>query len=194
MNNWDSYHKITSNKPPSNNVVTFIKKYNNLIGDAIDLGCGAGADTIYLIEHNWNVLAIDSTDVENLIRNKLNFEKQNKFMFQLQRFEELKLPKCDLIISNNALPFCNKKYFFNMWKEIYNSINLNGFFVGNFFGIKDEWNIESDKMTFLSMDNIIELFKNFDILELDEFEKDKPTALGKLKHWHIFNIIAKKRI
>lgn len=157
MNNWDNYHKITNNKPPRKNIIRFIEKYNNLTGNAIDLGCGAGCDTIYLIEHNWNVLSIDSTNVENTIRNKLSYEKQDKFNFQVQKFEELHLPKCDLIISNNALPFCNKEYFYNMWQEICNSINLNGFFVGNFFGLKDEWNTCADKRTFLSKEDVIDL-------------------------------------
>lgn len=192
MNNWNNYHKITNNKPPCKNIIKFIEKYNNSIGNAIDLGCGAGGDTIYLIEHNWNVLAIDSTNVENMIRNKLSYERQDKFNFQVQKFEELHLPKCDLIISNNALPFCNKKYFYNMWQEICNSINLNGFFVGNFFGLKDEWNTESDKRTFLSKKNVLELFKDFDILEIEEIEKNRPTALGKMKRWHTFEVIAKK--
>ncbi len=193
MNNWDKYHKITNNKPPRKNIIKFIDKYKDLTGNAIDLGCGGGCDTIYLIEHNWNVLSIDSTDVENIIRNKLSYEKQNKFNFQVQKFEELHLPKCDLIISNNALPFCNKKYFYNMWKEISNSINSNGFFVGNFFGLKDEWNIHENKGTFLSKEDVTELFKDFDILEFDEIEKDRSTALGKIKHWHTFEVIARKR-
>lgn len=194
MNNWDNYHKITDNKPPCKNIIKFIEKYNNLTGNAIDLGCGSGCDTIYLIEHNWNVLSIDSTNVENTIRNKLSYEKQNKFNFQIQKFEELHLPKCDLIISNNSLPFCAKKYFYNMWQEICNSINLNGFFVGNFFGLKDEWNTGSDKRTFLSKEDVIELFKNFDILKFEEIEKNKPTALGNIKHWHTFEIVAKKKL
>ena len=58
MNNWNNYHKITDNKPPRKNIIKFIEKYNNLTGNAIDLGCGSGCDTIYLIEHNWNVLSI----------------------------------------------------------------------------------------------------------------------------------------
>ena len=61
------------------NIIKFIEKYNNLTGNAIDLGCGSGCDTIYLIEHNWNVLSIASTNVENTIRNKLSYGKQDKF-------------------------------------------------------------------------------------------------------------------
>ena len=192
MSEWNKYHKVTNNIPPRKNIVNFIKQHKELSGNAIDLGCGAGNDTIYLIKNNWNVLAIDGTDVENLIKEKLNEEEKTRLSFQVQRFEELNLPKSDLIISNNALSFCNKAYFYKMWKEICNSINLNGFFVGNLFGIKDEWNTQKNTRTFLKKEQVIELFKDFEIIDFKEIEKDRTTALGKMKHWHTFEIIAKK--
>ena len=178
MSEWNEYHKVTNNIPPRKNIVNFINNYKELSGKAIDIGCGAGNDTIYLIQNNWNVLAIDGSDVENSIKEKLNDEEKEKFSFQVQKFEDLKLPKSDLIISNNALPFCNKEYFYTMWQEICNSINSNGFFVGNLFGINDEWNTPKDKRTFLNKEQVIDLFKDFEIISLKEFEKDRTTALG----------------
>ena len=79
-----------------------------------------------------------------------------------------------------------------MWTEICSNIKDNGYFVGNFFGINDEWNTKNDKRTFLSKKEVIELFREFEILEIKEIEKDKPTAEGKMKHWHTFEIIARK--
>lgn len=192
MSEWNEYHKVTNNIPPRKNIVNFINNHKELSGMAIDIGCGAGNDTIYLIQNSWNVLAIDGTDVENSIKEKLNNEEKEKFSFQVQKFEELKLPKSDLIISNNALPFCNKEYFYTMWEEICNSINYDGYFVGNLFGINDEWNTPKDKRTFLNKEQVIDLFKDFEIISLKEFEKDRPTALGKMKHWHTFEVVARK--
>ena len=49
-------------------------------------------------------------------------------------------------------------------------------------------------MVFLSKEQVLELFKNsFEIIEFNEVEKDGKTGLGKMKHWHIFDVIAKKR-
>ena len=48
-------------------------------------------------------------------------------------------------------------------------------------------------MTFLSKEQIINLFKDFDIIEFKESEKDGKTGIGKFKHWHTFDIIAKKK-
>ena len=49
-------------------------------------------------------------------------------------------------------------------------------------------------MVFLSKEQVLELFKNsFEIIEFNEVEKDGKTGLGKMKHWHIYNVIAKKK-
>ena len=191
MRDWDNFHDITENKPPRKNIVHFISNYN-IIGNAIDLGCGSGSDTVFLIKNNWNVLAIDSSNVEERIRKKLASNEQGKLRFEAQRFEELRLPKCDLLISNNSLPFCDQNYFRQMWTEICFSINDKGYFVGNFFGINDEWNTENDKRTFFTKEEVIKLFDGFEILEIQDIEIDKPTAQGKIKHWHTIEIIARK--
>lgn len=40
---------------------------------------------------------------------------------------------------------------------------------------------------------MLELFKDsFEIIEFHEVEKDFATGLGNIKHWHLYNIIAKK--
>ena len=36
------------------------------------------------------------------------------------------------------------------------------------------------------------LFKDFELIHLDEIEKDAMTASGEEKHWHIYDIIARK--
>ena len=49
-------------------------------------------------------------------------------------------------------------------------------------------------MVFMSKEQVLELFKNsFEIIEFNEVEKDGMTGLGKMKHWHIYNVIAKKK-
>ena len=49
-------------------------------------------------------------------------------------------------------------------------------------------------MAFLSKEQVLELFKNsFEIIKFNEVEKDGKNGLGKMKHWHIYNVIAKKK-
>lgn len=70
----------------------------------------------------------------------------------------------------------------------------NGYFTGNFFGLNDSWTKIEKEMVFLSKEQILDLFKDFfEILHFNEFENDGKTALGKMKHWHIYNVIAKRK-
>ena len=69
---------------------------------------------------------------------------------------------------------------------------LTGYFVGNFFGVYDSWNKTKIQMKFMTKEEVINLFKNYEIIVFKEIEKDAKTGLGKMKHWHIYNVIAKK--
>ena len=48
-------------------------------------------------------------------------------------------------------------------------------------------------MVFLSKKQIFDMLEKFEIIEFKEEEKDGKTALGKMKHWHIYSVIAKKK-
>lgn len=68
-----------------------------------------------------------------------------------------------------------------------------GYFIGNFFGYKDSWaNIKKD-VFFMNKEDVLNLFKKFEIKSFNEIERDGKTGLGKIKHWHTFEIIAKKK-
>ena len=135
MRNIEKFYENTKNAKPHDNVKRFIeieKKRSN----AIDLGCGAGRDTIYLLKNNWNVTAIDREDTKSIIESKLNTEELEKFKFICQDFENIKLNKSDLIVSNFSIPFCNKNYFNEFWNKIVYSINKGRIFCWKFFWIK----------------------------------------------------------
>ena len=190
--NIEKYYDNTENEMPNYTVKKFIE-LNVEPGNAVELGCGAGRDTVYLIRNGWNVLAIDREDVETRIVSKLLVEELEQFEFFKQRFEDIELENSNLVVANFSLPFCNKNDFKKLWAKINHSILKDGYFVGNFLGDKDEWKIAKEKMTFLTKDQVMELFRNFEIVEFKEVEKDGLTGIGKMKHWHIFNVIAKKK-
>ena len=49
-------------------------------------------------------------------------------------------------------------------------------------------------MVFLTKEQVLNLFKEaYKIVHFNEIEKDGKTGLGKMKHWHIYNVIAKKK-
>ena len=48
-------------------------------------------------------------------------------------------------------------------------------------------------MVFLDKKQVLELFNEFEIINFKEIEKDGITGLKQQKHWHIFDVIAKKK-
>ena len=124
MGNIEKFYENTKNGMPHDNIKKFIEM-NTRNGNAIDLGCGAGRDTIFLIKNNWNIIAIDREDTKDIIEISLNAEELKKFKFVQQNFENIQLDKNDLIVSNFSIPFCNKNHFNDFWLKIVNSINSN---------------------------------------------------------------------
>lgn len=107
------------------------------------------------------------------------------------RFENVELPKVDLITASSSLPFCNPKYFDIVLLKIVEAINIGGRFSDNFFGNNDGWTFDK-KMTFLTKEQIDKMFERFDIEYFEETQEDKITALGEAVHRHKFDVIAKK--
>ena len=132
MNKIYKYYKNTKNALPHKNVQTVLEM-DIIPGNAIDLGCGAGRDTIYLIKNGWNVLAIDKEETKGLIEEKLNENELKNFRFSLQNFQNVELEKNNLIVSNFSIPFCGKKYFKEFWNKIEESIEKGRIFCWEFF-------------------------------------------------------------
>lgn len=72
------------------------------------------------------------------------------------------------------------------------AIRHDGIFVGQLFGIHDQWNVPGRPMTFLTREQVLELLRGLEIIELDEDDVDGHVANGSPKHWHVFHVIARK--
>lgn len=139
-------------------------------------------------------MGIDKEQTEELIRENLTIDENQRFTFKQISFEEIKeLPTSDLIVSNFAMPFCNPICFEDFWEIVCSSINKDGYFLGNFFGIEDEWNGVKKRMSFFDIDKMKELFKDFEIIEIKEKIYDEKTGMGVLKHWDVIDVFARKR-
>lgn len=189
----EKYYDNTEGLEP-NYVIGEFLKLGVVPGRALELGCGAGRDTVCLIKNGWYVLAIDKEDVEERIRGRLEEDECKRFRFSRQSFEDVKLEECDLVVANFSLPFCDKSRFVDLWRKVEESICCGGYFVGNFFGDTDEWAETKRKMTFLTCEEVRRLFADeFEVVKFDEIEKDAITGMGKMKHWHVINVIARRR-
>lgn len=191
--NAEKYYNNTEDNRPTPNVKYFFENCKPRPQQAVDLGCGAGNDTVYLINNGWDVIAIDKENVKDRISKRLKQEQLSKFKFQKQIFEDIKLEKCDLFVANYSLSFCEKEKFQELWNKITESINCDGYFIGNFFGVNDSWSKYKLNMSFFTKDEVISLFSEFEIINFKEVERDGTTGLNKMKHLHLFIVIARKK-
>lgn len=194
---WDSYYKNRSNQIPRETVLKALElfeKEKNGNFFAIDLGCGHGADTLELLKRRWKVLAIDNdSNGLKLLNESAMPEWKKNLKTSKQAFEAIKLKECDLLNAGYSIPFCKPEYFEKLWIKIVNSVKEGGRFSGNLFGNRDEW-AEIKTMTFNTKDEAKKLFKDFEVEFFEERDEDGFIASGEAKHWHVFSVVAKKKI
>ena len=188
MENSKEYYKATQKNLPSGLIRNFfIFKYNEKLNGntAIDLGCGAGNDTEFLISKGFKVTAIDSQEeVKEFFSNKdLNKENLNLIV---EDFSKVDLPKADLILANMSLFFV-KDNFEEFLRKSLEKVNKNGFIVANFLGKEDEWN---GNKTTIEKDELLSYFKDFKMYYFSEEMYYKDTARGINKFWHVYTIMA----
>jgi SAM-dependent methyltransferase len=195
-NCWENFYQKTNANPPHELLI-------NLLGyfpqgsipaqlRAIDLGCGAGSDTVELLKRGWNVLAIDAEPAAiKHLRIKVPVEYETRLHTQVASFDSVELSPADLVYASYSLPFCAPDRFDQLWNNILNAIKPGGRFAGQFFGVKDSW-ANDPEMNFHTEAQVRGRFANLEIEYFLEEDKDGDAVSGP-KHWHVFHIIARKK-
>lgn len=188
MKDWTNYQNETYGDDVCKLLIEFLDNYK--VDNAIDLGCGSGNETVYMIKNGIKVLAIDRQLNQDFILNRLSDNEKKMISFKESSFEDVELPKTKLLTAFFSVPFCNPNNFDELWTKIYNSIEDNGYFVGQLFGDRDAWNVVESINTF-SIDKVKEYLKNYNIIKLEEIEYVRESDNKK---WHFYDIIAQKKV
>lgn len=188
MKDWTNYQNETYGDDVCKLLIEFLDNYK--IDNAIDLGCGSGNETVYMIKNGIKVIAIDRQLNQDFILNRLSDSEKQLISFKKSSFEDVELPKTKLLTAFFSIPFCNPNNFDELWTKIYNSIEDNGYFVGQLFGDRDAWNVVESINTF-SIDKVKEYLKNYNIIKLEEIEYVRESDNKK---WHFYDIMAQKKV
>jgi hypothetical protein len=189
---WQEHYTDRKNRP----VAPFLVKATSFVqnkGIAVDLGTGDLVDAQFLISQGFSkVIAIDK---ELPPRGLLEQLSKNNFEFIQSSFDEFVFPvkEYHLINAHYALPFNSPKTFDKVWSGIEHSLATGGVFVGQFFGIRDQWNKQNTDFTFHTRSEVEHLLNNMEVLEFEEEEIDRKLASGVVKHWHLFHVMAKAK-
>jgi len=185
---WEDFYKITKDRPPWPLLVQAVSLLSQK-KDALDLGCGAGRDTRFLLEQGFTVTAVDNDPHAIALLADL---PQNCLRVVHSSFEAFDFETYELVNAHFTLPFAPQDRFHEVFARIKHALNADGIFVGQFFGVNDEWNTPGNQMTFLTREQAEAELKDLRILEFREEDVDSHVADGTPKHWHVFHIIAQK--
>ncbi len=161
-------------------------------GVAIDLGCGAGNETIALLEAGWRVHAVDAGAPAIELVNERALGNQALQTHQM-RFSEFAFPpQVDLVCALFALPFQSPDEFARTWAAMASALRPGGLFAGQLFGPRDDWVVAfPERMAGQNRAELDVLLEGFEVLELEEMEADGAPTVGESKHWHLYHVLAR---
>ncbi len=184
------YYYLTKNAPASPLLKRALLILERKRGTIIDLGCGAGRDTKYLLNKGFIVTAVDQNSEAKKIL--IGLPNQDRLTCVISTFDKFNFGKYDVVSAQWSLPFNPPGSFNKVFTKIKKSINPGGVFVGQLFGEEDEWKVPGTKMTFHTRREAKELLKGLKVLEFGEEKRLGSLADGTPKYWHVFHIIAQK--
>jgi SAM-dependent methyltransferase len=158
---------------------------------AVDLGFGAGNDTLELLRRKWKVLAIDGEPAAgHFLSGRVTPQQRRALTIRNSPMEGLVLPKVDLVYASFSLPFCARTEFPRLWTTIRRALVPGGHFAGQLFGDRDEW-AGKRPMTFHSIRKTRALTRGYRVELFRETEEEGRSFEGP-KHWHYFDLILEK--
>jgi tellurite methyltransferase len=193
---WVGYYRWTSKKQPRE-LVTQVLRHIEWEGKgrrsrhAVDLGFGAGNDSLELLRHGWKVVAIDGQEAAaKFLDKRVPPRHRSSLTCVVAQMEDLEVPPADLIYASFSLPFCTPENFPALWSRIRKAVRPGGHFAGQLFGDRDEWR-GNWTMSFHSVDQVRRMSRGFKVELLRETEEEGMSFSGP-KHWHYYDIILGK--
>lgn len=187
---WNKYFEATKDLPPSKLLKEAMTVLNAPTKQALDLGCGAGRDTRYLLEQGFVVTALDSDPAAG--EYIMALPHQDNVRFICDSFSNFSFEDYSFINASYSLPFSDKGSIPSLFTKIKDSLVTGGVFSGQLFGFSDDWNAKDSLLSFHTKEGVEKLLEGTVIIKLSESEYDAKTVAGDIKHWHVFDIIAHK--
>jgi tellurite methyltransferase len=186
---WSDYYEENEGREPREMLLEVLARFPEP-GDAVDLGCGSGIETLAMLQRGWRVFATDAEDeaIERL-RARVPPDIAHRLRTSVSRMEDVDLPAADLLQAGFSLFFCRPDRFAEVWAKVGRSLCAGGTFVGQLLGERDTWAPEDDISSF-SESHAHALFDGWTIERFEEQDEDGDSLDGP-KHWHVFHVVAR---
>jgi SAM-dependent methyltransferase len=194
---WPDYYDVTAERPSWTTTRVAAEAFGEHPADgprfAVDLGCGAGRDTRELLRRGWRVLATDMTpEGPETLWGLTPTDDRERLETEVARLQDFEIPACDLVNANLILPFQPAADYEATWARILAAIPVGGRFSGMLFADKDDLTGEPDA-TCPTPEVIRAYLDGFEIEYWTEKEEDGQTALGDDHHFHLIEVVARRR-
>lgn len=191
---WIEYYRRNAGRAPRR-LLTDAVSFTSEPGLALDLGSGDGTETLWLLERDWSVFAVDREPAAvALLKDHVTTNSTHQLRVEQADLATFHVPAADLILAGNTLPFLTRHQFHNTWGRLREALPPRGILAVNLFGNHDSWasgDSQVQGMSFHTHQDVNTLLDGLEILQLEEHEFDGGSGRGT-KHWHRFDIIAKK--
>ena len=158
-------------------------------GRALDLGFGAGNETMDLLDRGWRVTAMDVTGeaVDNLRERAAGREGLTVVQGDLA---EVELPEADYVLAVFSLFFFEQDRFPALWDRVRAAVAPGGRIAGHLLGERDSWR-ERDWINTHTEDAARALLDGFEVEHFEVTDEDGDAMSGP-KHWHLYEFIARR--
>lgn len=199
MGKWSAYFSVHRDSKPHKLVEDAYASFSDETADshqplkALDLGCGTGRDTVFLLDKGCDVTALDAESEAIEITRERTRHRADHVSLIVSKLEEMQLPEqYDLISSNLTLSFVASKHFYDVWSKIVQHISFDDRFSGQFFGEQHEW--ANSEQSFFTYSQMLDLFRLMFEVEMVKVSLTKEeTVSDGTKLWHQYDVIACKR-
>jgi tellurite methyltransferase len=187
---WTAYYRENDDREPRPMLLDVLAGYDRS-GRAIDLGCGAGIDTVAMLERGWEVLAIDAEpEAIERLRSRTPADVRTLLRTRLAPMEEADLPAVDLVWAGFSLFFCDPDRFPQVWSRIASALGTGGRMAGQLLGNRDSW-AGGERISSFDREAARGLFDGWTLERFEEDENDGEACSGP-KHWHVFHVVARR--
>lgn len=189
---WADYNAAQADRPVRSLCLDAMALAGPGIGRrAIDLGCGAGKETLALLNDGWSVHAVDSLpDTRERLRG-IAPDADGRLSIEVRAFQELRvLPPADLIFAGYSLPFIHPDTFGGFWAVLLDALRRRGVVAVNLFGDRDSW-AGIPEWNFHTEPEARQLFAGLEIVKFEVYDADGQSFRGP-KHWHIYDVVARR--
>ena len=159
-------------------------------GIVLDLGAGAGADSLQFARRGWTVHAYDADDTlaARLVENERmsgSVEFHHTDLTEVKRF-----PAAQIVYSTYTLGLLGPDALAEIWPKLVASLPRGGVMAVDMFGTNDTWADRPDIAT-LPLEEIDAMFRGFQIIDRSVRDED-GRFLADRKHWHVITTLARK--